>query len=124
MIKIIAVVDFFAHAVLMGLHLTNHAYPGAPSLSLAQQITTITNYTPWYLFHGLVMVVYAAAAFAESKTLLKIAVTFSWSIWTVWSILMLIWVVTAPVSWTPLALGVVMGLMTALARKAWIESES
>lgn len=124
LIKGVAIIDFFAHLVMMILHLTNHAYPGAPSERFARAITSITWFTPWQFFHLAVVLFYLFAAASESANHTKFAITLSWAVWAVWALLMAIWVVTAPVSWIPLVLGVVMALLTSLARKAWTQRES
>ena len=122
LIKALATVDFNANFLLMLLHFTQHAYPGAPSEVFAVRITAITYFTPWQYFHMLILVLYLGAAVFERG--LKLAITLSWAVWAVWSVLMLIWVVTAPVSWIPLVVGLLMLLTTTLARRAWVEKES
>lgn len=121
-IKAFATVDVTAHFLLMVLHFTQHAYPGAPSEVFAVRITAITYFTPWHYFHMLVLVVYLGAAVFDRD--LKLAITLSWAVWAVWSVLMLIWVVTAPVSWIPLVVGLLGLLTTTLARRAWVDKES
>lgn len=121
-IKAFATVDFTAHFFLMLLHFTQHAYPGLPSEVFAVRITAITYFTPWHYFHMLVLVLYLGAAVFNKG--LKLAITLSWAVWACWSVLMLIWVVTAPVSWLPLVVGLLGLLTTTLARRAWVDKES
>lgn len=121
-IKALATVDFAAHFLLMLLHFTQHAYPGLPSEVFAVRITAITYFTPWHYFHMLVLILYLGAAVFDKG--LKLAITLSWAIWACWSVLMFIWVVTAPVSWIPFVVGLLGLLTTTLARRAWVEKES
>lgn len=122
LIKTFAIVDFTANFLLMLLHFTQHAYPGAPSEVFAIRITAITYFTPWHYFHMLVLILYLGAAVLHKG--LKLAITLSWAVWACWSVLMFIWVVTAPVSWIPLVMGLLGLLTTTLARRAWVEKES
>lgn len=116
-------IDLIAHVILMTIHVTGHTYPYQPTSLYPYVLNLITAYTPWYVFHFIVVCFYITAAVISSPKLASYTVTISWMLWVVWTLANGIWVFSAPVSWVPPVLGLVMCGVTWLARRVWTEKE-
>lgn len=114
------VLDFAMHVIMSMLHVTGHAYPTIRSVNLDYVIKAITVYSPWEVFHLVIAALYVLSAFLKNSRLTSLVVTLSWTVWVWWTILMSMWVVTAPVNWMPAVAGIPLIVLTWLARRIWV----